>query len=332
MRIAASSERDYTQWGGAHPTLQRFDARAEDMGCDDDDSVDPTDVRTWFDNSSDDVAFHTPPVDGSSDGGKCAYPTLTYRQLGEQMDACNPWPAARARGGAASGNVAFFAVGILLPSEMMTELAVTHLCVMSGGGCSAPLDPRGSRAGLLATLDQMRCRGLVATRELLERFDLGFLLGGPSSSTGLSELEVRVVNRIVDVRIVESGKDARGRRDGSLVWTVLHQDLDFEPSSEEGNDDAGASWDSDDDHTAKASALLNSVPTKEHPPLLLLRTSGTTAEGKVVPLTGPQLLHNARRQVEAMGLTREDVTLNAMPLFHIGGLSCAFFSVLASGG
>ncbi|KAL7553722.1 hypothetical protein ACHAWF_017038 [Thalassiosira exigua] len=339
-----------SRWGTLHPTLQRFQARAdndgngghgEEEGADVPrrPHADPSDVRTWFDPTSDDVAFHTPgraPPGGGGgrdgvDGG--AYPTLTYRRLRGQMDACPLWPAAAelldASRGGVGFHVPFFSVGILLPSDLMTELAVAHLCVMSGGAggkpcCSAPLDPRSSRTSLLSAMDQMKCRGLVATRDMISKYDLDFLLGPASLS--LSDFERRVSKRIVDVRVVESGQDAQGRRDGSLKWTVLRQDAnptfeDAEPSAQIAQDPA-----------AKASASLNASPTVDSPPLLLLRTSGTTSEGKVVPLTGPQLLFNARRQIEAMGLTKSDIAANAMPLFHIGGLSCGFFSVLVSGG
>ncbi len=232
-------------------------------------------------------------------------------------------------------NITFFAVGVLLPSDMMTELAVAHLCVMSGGGgdsfkscCSAPHDPRSSRTSLLSALDRMKCRGLVATREMISKYGLEFLF--EPSSLSFSSSERRVSKRIVDVRVVESSRDAEGRVDGSLQWTVLYQDAN--PTFEDAEIDAPEeSWDAKDP-AAKASASLNTSPTTNCPPLLILRTSGTTSEGKVVPLSGPQLLFNARRQVEAMALTKSDVAVNAMPLFHIGVISCAFFSVLVSGG
>jgi len=66
--------------------------------------------------------------------------------------------------------------------------------------------------------------------------------------------------------------------------------------------------------------------------VLLLRTSGTTGKSKVVPLLLRQVVQGARAIATSMKLGQEDVCLNAMPLFHIGGISCNFLAVLASGG
>lgn len=66
--------------------------------------------------------------------------------------------------------------------------------------------------------------------------------------------------------------------------------------------------------------------------VLLLRTSGTTGKSKVVPLLLRQVAQGARAIAASMNLGQEDVCLNAMPLFHIGGISCNFLAVLASGG
>jgi len=66
-------------------------------------------------------------------------------------------------------------------------------------------------------------------------------------------------------------------------------------------------------------------------PMIMLRTSGTTAQPKIVPLTGKNLLYNALCISSSLELTRDDIDLNAMPLYHIGGISCALLSVLVSG-
>ncbi len=67
-------------------------------------------------------------------------------------------------------------------------------------------------------------------------------------------------------------------------------------------------------------------------PALFLHTSGTTSRPKLVPLLQRNLLASAEHIGRAIGLTRDDVCLNIMPLFHIHGLLAATLSSLAAGG
>ena len=66
-------------------------------------------------------------------------------------------------------------------------------------------------------------------------------------------------------------------------------------------------------------------------PALLLHTSGTTSRPKLVPLLQGNLLASAANIGRTLGLTRDDVCLNIMPLFHIHGLIAATLSSLAAG-
>ncbi|CAB9511065.1 7a-methyl-1,5-dioxo-octahydro-1H-inden-4-yl [Seminavis robusta] len=65
---------------------------------------------------------------------------------------------------------------------------------------------------------------------------------------------------------------------------------------------------------------------------LILRTSGTTSKPKVVPLKLWAIITNSRVIAKSLGLRSSDIALNAMPLFHIGGLSANLLSSLAAGG
>ena len=56
---------------------------------------------------------------------------------------------------------------------------------------------------------------------------------------------------------------------------------------------------------------------------LLLRTSGSTATPKVVPIRNEALAANAVALAKSLKLTPDDVALNAMPLFHIGGIAAS---------
>jgi oxalate---CoA ligase len=64
---------------------------------------------------------------------------------------------------------------------------------------------------------------------------------------------------------------------------------------------------------------------------LLVRTSGTTGAGKLVPLTGPGLLHAASLVATTLGLSAADRCLNPLPLHHTHGLVGAVLSSLTAG-
>lgn len=65
---------------------------------------------------------------------------------------------------------------------------------------------------------------------------------------------------------------------------------------------------------------------------LLLRTSGTTSQPKVVPLVLGALVRNGAIIASRLQLTTNDICINAMPLFHVGALSASILATLASGG
>jgi oxalate---CoA ligase len=67
-------------------------------------------------------------------------------------------------------------------------------------------------------------------------------------------------------------------------------------------------------------------------PALLLHTSGTTSRPKLVPLLQRNLLASAEHIGRTLALTRDDVCLNFLALFHIHGLIAATLSSLAAGG
>jgi acyl-CoA synthetase (AMP-forming)/AMP-acid ligase II len=65
---------------------------------------------------------------------------------------------------------------------------------------------------------------------------------------------------------------------------------------------------------------------------LVLHTSGTTSRPKIVPLSHRNVTASALHIGESLALTREDLCLNIMPLFHIHGLMAALLASLAAGG
>lgn len=65
---------------------------------------------------------------------------------------------------------------------------------------------------------------------------------------------------------------------------------------------------------------------------LLLQTSGTTSQPKVVPLSHQNLKASAANIVEALGLNENDRSLAVMPLFHIHGFVASLLAPLMAGG
>lgn len=65
---------------------------------------------------------------------------------------------------------------------------------------------------------------------------------------------------------------------------------------------------------------------------LVLHTSGTTAQPKIVALTCRNIYHSAQNIIDTYYLSPADRCLNMMPLFHIHGLAAAVLASLVSGG
>ncbi len=64
---------------------------------------------------------------------------------------------------------------------------------------------------------------------------------------------------------------------------------------------------------------------------LYLHTSGTTSRPKMVPLSHENLCRSAANVASTLQLTRDDLCLNVMPLFHIHGLVAALLASLSAG-
>ncbi|KAI1114620.1 acetyl-CoA synthetase-like protein [Nemania sp. NC0429] len=65
---------------------------------------------------------------------------------------------------------------------------------------------------------------------------------------------------------------------------------------------------------------------------MVLFTSGTSGNRKVVPITVGTILHGVQTVIDSWGLTDQDVCLNMMPLYHVGGIIRNLFAPLFSGG
>jgi acyl-CoA synthetase (AMP-forming)/AMP-acid ligase II/acyl carrier protein len=85
-------------------------------------------------------------------------------------------------------------------------------------------------------------------------------------------------------------------------------------------------------HGKKLGAATQGGFAKAEDTALMLFTSGTTAQPKLVPLTHINLLTSARQIAAGLKLIPDDRCLNIMPLFHVHGLVAGLLSTLLTGG
>jgi fatty-acyl-CoA synthase len=91
--------------------------------------------------------------------------------------------------------------------------------------------------------------------------------------------------------------------------------------------------------TAGATSLIEAHATgaaqlagSDDSPVLIVYTSGTTGAAKGALHTQANLLWNIASAIAAQDITAADHVLNALPMFHVGGLCIQTLPVLAAGG
>jgi malonyl-CoA/methylmalonyl-CoA synthetase len=82
----------------------------------------------------------------------------------------------------------------------------------------------------------------------------------------------------------------------------------------------------------RAAPLAKALPRRTDDLGAILYTSGTTGRSKGAMLTHENLAHNAATLVETWGITRRDVLIHALPVFHTHGLFVATNTLLMAGG
>jgi len=183
-------------------------------------------------------------------------------------------------------------VAIVVGAQETAELAVLLLAIMDNGGVACPLDSKMSSEELRAAVQQLRCDVAVSTGN-----------GGTSG-------KLRVLGEVPVVEVGVSPTEC-----GAVCWPGHVPTLVRTKGIAGGSPEGG---------TAPADRGGDRL-------CLLLRTSGTTAKPKVVPLSLRNLHHGALAIAKSLQLTAADVCLNAMPFFHIGGIACNLNAVLCSG-
>ncbi|KAI8626107.1 acetyl-CoA synthetase-like protein [Xylariaceae sp. FL1651] len=89
----------------------------------------------------------------------------------------------------------------------------------------------------------------------------------------------------------------------------------------------------DDEANIKlASDLQRPTPNMPDDIAMILFTSGTSGNRKVVPFTVGAIQHGVSLVIDTWNLTSKDICLNMMPLYHIGGIIRNLFAPMFSGG
>ncbi len=164
------------------------------------------------------------------------------------------------------------------------------------GAALVTLNPRYRAQELRTMLNQSGARLLLCPATTAE-FDFATFLAGFRS-------EIPTVERFVFL-----GSPADG---GSMPGAATFDELV----------DAGAA-------TIGLTATGTPAPAD---PAVILYTSGTTGTPRGAVLTHLSLLASARAQVAHLGWDEHTSTVGALPLNHVGGLTCGILSLLVAGG
>lgn len=268
--------------------------------------VDPHDFTTWFPRDRDLPCIY---------GARNDLP-LSYADLHLQISACPKYAVAPT----AKQTI----VAVLLPTCWRAETAVV-LCALLGQSnvAVAPLDESMPRSKLIHTLQELGCSGLVTTASSWEAFATTTHKESASNGANDSSVQEAILKILTDVRVVDPAKSSlspsssngKAHKAGSVEWRIIHQSSHEEKAVT----------------ARKVTVIESSVGGNEDKVKMLLRTSGTTAGPKLVALTDTHLLHAGSSLAYGLRLRKSDVAINAMPLFHIGGIAGSLLCVLVSG-
>ena len=137
-----------------------------------------------------------------------------------------------------------------------------------------------------------------------------------------SEAAAHLAHLRVRALIVESNGETAARSAAESVGIPVIT-LSPRPQQEAGVFDLESS--------SRAFATTRRPAARANDLALVLQTSGTTSQPKIVPLTQANVCASARNVRTALGLTEHDRCLGVMPLFHVHGLVGALLASLATG-
>ncbi len=194
-----------------------------------------------------------------------------------------------------------------------------------------------SRKWTYTELDAMveRVAGRLSALSLTSGDHLGVLLETRPASVGLIHAAARLGCVLVplNTRLTPAELDSQVER-ADLAALVCEADTEATATTVES--ETGVPIASVDDAERVGTTELDSVESEEFEraswavtdPLLMLNTSGTTGEPKLVVLTLKNLLASAVASTFRLGLSPDDRWLNPLSVYHMGGFAPVFRSAL----
>lgn len=184
-------------------------------------------------------------------------------------------------------------VAILLPNG--PELAVTLLCVVSQCYCAAPINLTNTWQEIKSELESTKCVVII-------------IMSGASSN---NESAIKAASELgIGIITIESFGSITGLFHMKLLQPVKNYLNIIHPINNK----------------------IEGFISYDHPEtVLLLHTSGTSGNKKLVPYSLDMILVGVGCIVSSWDLTPQDTCLNMMPLFHIGGIIRNIFSPILSG-
>src|SRR5262249_56832139 len=117
------------------------------------------------------------------------------------------------------------------------------------------------------------------------------------------------------------------RRGAAGVAGLKSVRLRLEASSSSCPMKSGPAWEASEGGTPRVPLLLGGVEA----PAILMRTSGTTADPKLVGLSHANVIAATVAMASVFDLVPDDICLTPMPLHHVHGLIAGALSALAAG-
>ena len=185
-------------------------------------------------------------------------------------------------------------MSIIIPNG--PELAVALLSVFSRW-CAAPINPSLTRDEIRSELLSTKAKALIILAD-----------------AAINTAAIQAAEEIgLGVLVANPSKDTTGLFSISTIRCI-----------------------SQSHHSNEAPSVATTVPGfihYEHPrTVLVLHTSGTSGRKKLVPYSLDMMINGAGCIISSWNLKPDDVCLNLMPLFHVGGIMRNILSPILSGG
>lgn len=201
-------------------------------------------------------------------------------------------------------------VALVLPNG--PELALA-LVAVANWATAVPLNANGAASELKADLLRCGARLVIGPG------------GSSTSSTTNSPVETKF----------HVPSAAASRNDWAKAFGFVKEvadSLDIEYASLVPSDTEAGIFTLETTHKSTTTTTTDAQPNQYNDPALVLFTSGTTGNKKLVPHNMGDLLTAATTIALSWDLTAQDVNCNLMPLFHVGGIVRQVFSPMISGG